>query len=1059
MKKNFNTLKRTVSLLISMFFFFSTLAFAQQGITVSGTVTDNGDPLTGVTVRVQGANIGTSTDINGKYQLTVPNGDAVLQFSFIGYTTVVKQVGSLREIDIELTEDSQILDEVVVVGYGTLKKKLVTGATIQVAGESLQKLSTTSPLTALQSQSPGVTIMQDGGQPGSGFTVFIRGLGSNSNSGPLYVIDGVVGGSLTHMSASDIESIDILKDAASSAIYGARAANGVILITTKQGKVGKPVLEYSGYYGQQYMFRKPEMLMAKDYMMLQDELRTNAGQQPYDWERLIGSLWYNRIRSGEWEGSDWVGAWYCPGAPTLSHTFNVTGGNEYSKFSTGYSYLTQDGILGEAVQSNYTRHTFRMNSDHVLLRIKNFDAIKIGQTLLYTYREDHGISSDRGLHNMLREVPIRPIYDDDGTYYDMDDNRRDGWDFENQRGNPIGIAAHNEGLNLSKNHSLRASAYLQIQPIQGLVFKSLFGYSFSASSSRSQTQKMNFNTQANDGYITYESVSQNQSVGFQWTLDNTLTYNIKANSHNITALVGQSLEKQGYGESVGASGRYNIFDLGWDYAWVSNMQPIQLADRGASGSPSGEGSMASFFGRVEYNYDETYLATLIMRADGSSNFARGHRWGYFPSVSAGWIMSNESFMESTKDVLNFLKLRASWGQNGRCSITSFQYVNTFSISSGSGYVYGSDKTTISSGATPGRLRNPDVSWEKSEQWDVGFDSYFLKNRLGVVFSVFNKKTKDWLLTAPISGTWGFSAPSFNGGSVVNKGVELGLSWNDRKGDFTYGMNVNGVYKRNTVLSIENAEGIINGASNPIGASNANGPIQRLQVGHEMGYWYMFKGDGIFQNQAEVDAYVNSEGKPIQPGALPGDVRFVDMNGDGVITNDDKTEVGYSWAPYQLSFGLNFGYKGFDLQVSGAGQFGHLICKSYREVGDYPTQNWTKDIMEKRWTGEGSTNKWPRLTAGGHNNLLHVSDQVFLEKGDYVKILNITLGYNFKKILPQIPFERIRAYVTAQNPFILTNYSGIDPEITYSSGSSWAAGIDRGMYPASRTFLFGLNASF
>ena len=1043
--------------------FCSSMAFAQQGIAITGTVTDKGDPLPGVNVTVKGTTIGVVTNNDGKYQITVPNADAVLLFSFVGYLTTEMVVGAQREINIELAEDTQQLEEVVVVGYGVLKKKLVTGATIQVSGENLQKMSTPNAFTALQSQTPGVTIMQNNGQPGEGYIIHIRGIGTNGDSRPLYVVDGVASGNdaLNNMSIADIETIDILKDAASSAIYGARAANGVVLITTKQGKAGKTRLSYDGYFGRQYMYKKPDLLNAKEYTMFLDEMRFNENQALYDWENILPYGMYDDVMSGRWKGTDWVDAFYNKGAITQSHSFNLTGGNDNSKFSIGYSYTQQDGIFGEAVQSKYDRNTFRINSDHVLLKVRDMEVIKIGETLNYSFRNKSGVATENMYWNSFRNVlngcPLLPVYNDDGTYYDYASKVRDGFNFFPQNvGNPVGSTAKgSQGLNLEKNHNLNASVFVQIQPINGLIFKSQFGYQMNGGTYRSQSQISNW---TNQNIQSVETVGQSAWMGYSWKLDNTLTYNFAFDRHNFTVQAGQAVEKSGFGENVGAGGSINIFDLGWNYAWVDNLKPTQLSERNASGSPWDEGAMASFWGRVMYNFRETYMLTLIMRADGSSNFDRGHRWGYFPSVSAGWIMSNESFMDATKGVLDFLKLTVNWGQNGNQAIPNFRYVSQYNFRERDKYYFGDTQKgspTPYTGAIPGRLRNPNITWETSQMLDVGFDARFVNSRLGVTFNYYVKDTKDWLLTAPISGTWGLEAPTINGGAVQNKGVELMLTWNDRVGKFSYGVNLNGSYNKNEVTRIDNPEGVIHGEGSIL--SEGTGEFYRLQVGKPMGFFYGWKANGIFQNWNEINSYTSKEGDPIIPNAQPGDVRFVDTNGDGVINDDDRVMIGCGWPKYKMGFMLNLGYGGFDLSMTATGAFGMDLAKSYRSFGDNNIQNYTTQAFE-RWTGEGTSNKWPRMTTGSHPNYQKVSN-IFIEKGDYVKIQNITVGYDFKKLLTQLPLGQLRLYFTAQNLFTFTGYTGMDPEIGYGNSEGWVAGIDLGYYPAPKTFLCGLNITF
>ena len=803
------------------------------------------------------------------------------------------------------------------------------------------------------------------------------------------------------------------------------------------------------------------MLNAKEYIMILNEMRFNDNQAPYDWENLLPYGMYDDVMSGRWKGTDWVDAFYNKGAITQNHAFNLTGGNEYSKFSIGYSYAQQDGIFGEAVQSKYNRNTFRINSDHVLFKKNDLEVIKIGQTLNYSYRTNSGVATGgmywNSFRNVLSACPLLPVYNEDGTYYDYYSRLRDNFRFENMAigGNPVGSTAKGSmGLNQNKEHALNTMVYLQIQPIKGVTFRSQFGYRMSGGTWRDQNQIANWNN-VNPAFV--ESVGQSAWIGYEWKLSNNLTYQTSFNRHNITVQVGQDAEKWGFGESVGANGRINIFDLGWDYAWVNNLQPSPTNMPGISGSPWGEGAIASFWGRAMYNYKETYLLTLIMRADGSSNFARGHRWGKFPSVSAGWIMSNESFMESTKGVLDFLKLSANWGQNGNAAIPNFRYLSTYNFGESNRYYFGDNHRTApvpTTGAVPGRLKNPTVSWETSQMLDLGIDARFMNSRLGVVVNYFIKDTKDWLLDAPISGAWGSDVPTVNGGAVQNKGIELSLSWDERKGDFSYGFNVNGMYLKNEVTKIANSEGIIHGGSSVL--AQGTGEFYRLQVGYPMGFFYGWKADGIFQNWDEVNAYKKGE-KLIIPGAKPGDVRFVDINDDGVINDDDRTMIGCGMPKTTLGFNINLGYKGFDLMISGAGAFGFEIAKSYRSFSDNDVQNFTTEVFE-RWTGEGTSNKWPRLTTGRNPNYQRVSN-IFLEKGDYVKVQNITLGYDLKRLLQTMPLGQFRVYFTAQNLFTFTGYSGQDPEIGWGNDDRWVRSIDLGYYPSAKTFLIGLNVTF
>ncbi|HZL11196.1 MAG TPA: TonB-dependent receptor [Prolixibacteraceae bacterium] len=1033
----------------------------QQPRTIKGKVTGSaGDPIPGATVVIKGTSNGTVTDMDGNFNLDNISDTDKLVFSFVGLKTAEVEVAGQSVLNIVLEDEAFGLDEVIAIGYGVQKKKLSTGATIQVGAEDLQKMSSVNVLGALQSQSPGVQITQSSGQPGEGFKVTIRGLGTTGSSSPLYVIDGVAGGDINSLNTSDIESIDVLKDAASAAIYGSRAANGVVLVTTKKGKAGKLQLTYDGYYGVQFSAKMPALLNGKEYMSMMDETRFNEANPTFDWANLLPSDLYNSVMDGSWQGTNWMKEAYNEAAPTQNHAINLAGGTEQSKFSLGFSYTSQEGILGKPVQSQYDRYTARINSDHVLLKVKDFDVIKIGQTLNYNYNAKSGIAIGNiygnSIHNLLIGNPLLPAYDTDGNFYDYDDKVANGWNFDGNTGNPLAATALSSwGLNLSKNYALQTSAYMEIQPIKNLVFRSQFGYKMTASAYRSYDGIRHLSNNTN---VTLDNVVQNASSGHNTTLDNTLAYKFMiADKHQFDVLIGQSVEKWGMGSNVNASGNNSIFAGLFDNAWVDNTKPTVLSQREAGGSPWGSGALASFFGRTNYNYKETYMASFTMRADGSSNFAPGNRWGYFPSMSAGWVMTNESFMESTSNWMDFMKLRASWGQNGNATIDNFQYLSTIAFDTSNGYYFAADKLTQTVGGYADILANPDVKWETSEQLDLGFDARFLNARLGLTFDWYTKTTKNWLVTAPIPAVWGLNAPSVNGGDIENKGFEISLNWNDKAGEFQYGASVNLAHNVNKVTRIANAEGIIHGRGNVL--SQGTTEMYRAQEGFPIGYFYGYKTAGVFQNWDQVN---NTTAK--YAGTQPGDLIFVDTDNSGTITEDDRTMIGNPNPDFTLGMNLNFAYKGFDLNISGTGAFGQQIAKSYRSFADSPLQNYTTEIFG-RWTGEGTSNKLPRLTSGSHTNWQNISD-IYIEDGDYVKIQNVTVGYDFKKLFRNMPLGQARLYFTAQNLYTFTNYSGMDPEVGYGynggtgqDDSSWSSGIDLGFYPSPRTYMVGVNLKF
>lgn len=1031
------------------------LSVVQEKV-ITGIVKDtSGEPLIGVNVLIKGTTVGTVTDIDGAFSLKATEEPIVLVFSYVGYVTQEIKVTELgKALNITMQDNIDMLDEVVVVGYGVQKKKLVTGATIQVDGESLQSMSTGSVLGAMQSKTPGVNITQASGMPGEGFKVNIRGLGTMGDAAPLYVIDGVPGGNINNLNPSDIESIDVLKDAASAAIYGARAANGVILVTTKQGKTGKLQLSYDGYVGWQNVYKMPDMLNPFEYMNIINEARHNDGLPLYDFSKEV-PVQYEALMNGTWGGTNWMEEMRNKNALTQNHSINLNGGNEQSKFSLGLSYNTQEGVLGKPVAPEADRYTFRLNSDHVLLKVKDFDAIKIGESLTYSYTKKQGIGIGNQYGNDIRYAmvgnPLLPIYNSKGDFYDQDDKTADSWALHGPTANPIADMVYQRGQNQNKSYNLHANIYAEIQPIKNLRFRTSFGYKNDNSNYRQYKPTYNLSTTVKN---TDDLVQQSSSMGHSWSLENTLAYALKVNMHSFDAVVGQSVEKWGRGSEMRIVNTNSNFPGSWANAWISNTTNKNSANMVLSGHPWGDGSLASFFGRVNYNLNETYMATVIMRADGSSNFARGHRWGYFPSVSAGWVVTNEKFMEPTLSIIDFLKVRASWGQNGNSNIDNFQYLSTIAFDMKNGYYWGNNKGTLVQGGYPNILANPEVTWETSEQLNIGLDMRFLNSRLGVVFDWYNKTTKDWLVMAPILDSYGTGAPFVNGGDVENKGFEVGLDWNDRVSDFSYGVNLNFSYNKNEVTRIANTEGIIHGDTDILAQGTKE--MNRVQVGYPIGYFYGYKTNGLFQTQAQINEY-RAAGKGVLSNAQPGDVIFVDTNGDGSITDEDKVQIGNPHPKFRMGFSMNFAYKGFDLALTATGAFGHQIAKSYRSFLDNPLQNYTTEVFE-RWHGEGTSNRYPRLTGGAHSNWTNISD-LLVEDADYIKLQNLTFGYDLKTILPKLPLAQARIYFAAQNLFTITDYKGMDPEVGYGYGHDWASGIDVGFYPSPRTYMIGFNLTY
>lgn len=1029
----------------------SVKAVPSQTSTVSGVVISGTDelPLVGVSVLVKEIANGTITDIDGNFKLNVVSGQTLV-FSYIGYVTQEIVVTDQKSLNVILKEDTEILDEVVVVGYGVQKKKLVTGATVQVKGESLAKMNTNSPLQGMQGQTPGVNISSTSGQPGSDMKVSIRGLGTVGNSSPLYLIDGV-GGDISTLNPADIESIDILKDAASAAIYGAQAANGVVLITTKSGKEGKAQISFDAYYGVQTVARKINMLNAKEYMTIMDEQAVNSGNTPYDWSSFRSIYDAN----GNVHDTDWIDSMFKDNARTQSYTLGITGGSQTSTYALSLGYMSQEGVVGGKDVSNYERYNFRINSEHKIF--KDSDLLKVGEQVSFVYKMNNGISVSDQYNNTLRGAfatsPLAPIYSDNNAY-DSSYNDTSNSDWYNGDGNPYGSMMTNSN-NENKTATFSGNVYAELQPVRNLKLRSVFGAVYGSSEYRSFNPLYQFSIYTYNTTRTSATQNMNHSLGMTWT--NTAAYDWTCGKHAFNALVGMEVYRYSgtYLQAKTGALREGFDD--WDHAYVGN-GTASSADDGMSvdGYPHDESRSVSYFGRFGWNWKETYMLNATLRADGSSKFARGNRYGVFPSISAGWTLSNEKFMQNTQNWLDYLKLRASWGQVGNQNIDNYQYTAPIT-SSNTHYIFGTtDGAPAQSGywgAYPSRLANENVTWETSEQTNIGIDARFLKSRLSLTADFYIKTTKDWLVEAPILATAGTGAPFINGGDVKNTGFELALTWNDQAGkDFNYNIGVNGAYNKNKVGNIPTEDGIIHGKINMLYDNTPE--FYRAQNGHAIGYFWGYETAGIFQNKEQI-ANWNADGKHgiLQADAQAGDVIYVDQNQDGIIDDNDKVDLGNGTPDFTYGFNVGFNYKNFDFSLVAYGAAGNQIVQSYRNHANSKA-NYTTAILN-RWTGEGTSNRMPRVT---DTNINWQFSDLYLQDGDYLRISNITLGYDFAKLIKLKAISQARLYVQVQNAFTFTKYDGMDPEIGYGT-SDWVSGIDLGYYPRPRTFLVGVNLKF
>ncbi len=1072
------------NLVLIFCFLLSMTTYAQQRIIGIITDTEN-NPIPGLTIVEKGTGNGVITDGDGRYTIVVANNRSVLVFSFIGLETQEIEVGERTELNIVMSDVFTDLDELVVIGYGVQRKALITGANVNVSGEQIAELRTTTAMEALQGVTPGVQITRNHGAPGAGTKVTIRGMGTIGSSAPLYIVDGVSVSNIDHLNSSDIESIDVLKDAASAAIYGSRAANGVILVTTKKGKAGtRPTVTYDGYFGIQNIYKKPAVLNAQEYMYLFDEARINDGAAPYDWRNMVingngylnnnfpgnlgteyGQYVWDKLESG-WTGTDWVKEMTMANAPMQSHSLNISGGKEDVIYALGASFLDQSGIIGgDITDAGYRRFTARMNTEMVLFKNPTHNIITIGENFTFTNTRNRTVATGdiywNDLHSAIVANPLLPVY------YDKQELNTTTNGFaptlegvHRNLHNPIARMYYRHNFNWGSSNSINGNVYAVVEPIKNLKYRSSFGVNSWFGHSRSYNPVYGL---ADSERRTSDRVTQDKWLGANYTWTNTLTYDWKKDIHSFNFLLGSEMLKNVLSSEISAFKSKSDFGLP-DHAYLDNVQGIEsIGDIGASGKDwaAQGGGLMSYMARVSYNLSEKYMVDVTLRADGSSNFAKDNRWGYFPSLSAGWNFTEEEFMHGI-DWLTFGKLRASWGQNGNQSIPNFIYLSNIEYLS-KGYYFGPDKMVSSSTAIPANIPNSDVKWETSEQLNVGLDTRLFRSRLGLSFDWYKKVTKDWLVVAPVLGTSGAAAPYINGGDVQNKGYELMISWNDNIGDFKYGVTLSGAHNENRVTRLDNAEGIITGSVNVLAQNTSY--VSRVSVGQPIGYFYGYKTDGIFQNQGEVDAYVTSDGSPIQIGSeegvprRPGDVRFIDQNADGVIDDADKVMLGSPHPDFELGLQLNAEYKGVYVNTTLVGKLGMQVMQSYRDFAGSPMENFPSSALG-RWHGEGTSNRLPRVSAVTNANNSYVSD-IYMHDADYLRISNLTLGYRFDSMLRSVQWLQSAAvYMSLNNLYTFTKYDGMDPEVGYApEDDSWASGIDLGLYPLPRTVMFGVSLIF
>jgi len=1037
MQHNYRFFNLTISL--AVFILVPLLSFSQS-IVITGKVTDAADnsSLPGVAIVIKKSANGTQTDFDGKYSITAKKGDS-LEFSFIGYNKVIKVVGDQKVINVKLFESTTVLNEVVIVGYGTATKKELTGATAVVKGEEISKLNVPRMDQALQGQVSGVVINTNSGSPGGGSSIRIRGLSTFGDNDPLILVDGIVYDSegLNALNPSDIESINVLKDG-TAGIYGVRAANGVILIETKKGKAGKkPQIEVSGFYGMQQTSRKLGLLNATEYAVIKNNAFLNGGQ----------ALPFPNTQLGE--GTDWQDAVF-QNAPMQNYNVSISGGNDNTTYSIGGSYYTQDGIVG-LDKANFTRINGRVN-----MSVKMSPKLRLNSVLLYTNETrsalpENGIGSV--LYNTINAYPTEPLRQANGKYSYLDlvsDIINPLAQMENtyneSRVNKF-VGKEEFVLDINKHITFTNRFNYNYASVDGKVFSPLVWYGPGKAQNTAINEDLDPSMVEIADSVFLErgaSVYENRDSYVDLSFESFVNYDRKFNEkHQVKGTLGVStFGRTGNGLNAVA---YNIPNNSIDFADIS-------ASQAAGGYLNNTGSfyfkerLLSAFLRAEYGYDNRYFFSAILRRDGSSKFGKNNRWGMFPAFSGAWVFSEEKFFRS--NFITFAKARMSYGISGNDQIPNFAYR---ALLNGEGvYVF---NDLITTGVAIGRAANPDLKWETTRQFNVGVDLTLWKE-LNVTANYFVKNTNDLLFQPDVSaiiGTYGPGGypPFVNAGDVSNRGLELELGYgtNPMNPWVFYG-SFNMTSLKNEVVRVPDGVEFIPGASFGVGGNVAT----RFEVGHPIGYFIGYQTNGIFQTQQEIDD------SPVkQDGAKPGDLRFVDQNGDGMINfsdNSDRVELGSPIPNFTFGLNLTLKYKGFDASCNIYSAVGQEIIRNYERQQPYANQ---LDYVIDRWTGPGSSTEIPRVTTGATRN--NVFSDYFVENGSFVRIRNLQMGYTFPgKWMERAKVQSFRIYVSVNNLLTITGYQGYDPDIG-NFGGALSAGVDYGFYPQARTIMGGFNIKF
>ena len=987
----------------------------QQAKTVTGTVTDvSGEPIIGANIRIKGTTTGTITDIDGNFSIEAEP-QSVIEVSYIGYLTQETVINNQKSIRFLLKEDTKTLDEVVVIGYGVQKKADLTGSVANINTEKLNTQSNANIGQALQGKIAGVDIVSQGGAPGSGTRIMVRGIGTLNNASPLYIVDGMYMNSIDHINPNDIASIDVLKDASSAAIYGSRAANGVIIVTTKEGSntEGKPIIDLSVNLGISTASKFLDMLDAKGWAEVTTIARQAIGKPALDMATDLANK----------PDNDWQDIMFRP-ALMQNYNLSVKGGGKYSTYYTGLGYFNQDGIVKG---TNYQRYNIQSKNDY------KRGIFSAGTNLIISF------SHDKPLHQEFRGGMIGTILQSVPTLEKYDDTREGGYggtygDVVNIP-HPLAIIDDNIMDRYNENVKIFANLYAQIELFKGLKYKLNLTPDFSFERYKNYLNKYDFGLATNSITQLTERQRRRRNI----LVENLLTFDRTFGEHKISALAGYTYQDsrfrhiQAYGEGL-----------------PQGLEEIDAATTNRSNEGNSWRSvLTSILGRVFYSYQNKYLFTATIRRDGSSKFGKNNRYGYFPSFSLGWNVAEEKFMENVH-WLDQLKLRGGYGVLGNQEIDNYQYSST--ITTGINYPDGNGG--LLQGAFPKNFANPDIKWEETAMTNVGIDFMAFNNRLSLTADYYVKNTKDILLTVPIPiSSGGANDPIRNAGKIRNNGFEFNLGWMDQPNpDISYGINLIGSFNKNKVIAMGSESGSIKG-----GSTNQNITTSETKAGYPIGGYWLISTAGYFNSQEEVDAYAK-DGKKIQPAAEPGDIKFVDANNDGVINDDDRVFQGSPFPDFTFALNGNMRYKNFDLSIGLQGVLGNKIYNATRQTLEDVTKgsNFLASCLDY-WTPENKNASHPRLTWDDPNRNTRAESDRYLENGSYLRLRSVQLGYTFPQTWFKGAIQHARVYINAENLFTITSYSGYSPDVNADNANY--RGFDNFIYPTNRTFMLGLNVTF